>query len=34
MIDELKMFEIDLLGATKAAGVEYKVGEFGVEIVN
>ena len=33
MIDELKMFEIDLLGATKAAVVEYRVGEFGVEIL-
>jgi len=33
MIDELKMFEIDLLGATKAAVVEYKIGEFGVEIL-
>ena len=33
MIDGLKIFEIDLLGATKAAVVEYKVGEFGVEIV-
>jgi len=33
MLDDVKIFEIDLLGATKAAGVEYKVGEFGVEIL-